>query len=77
MSIVTRVEIPPDGQFTLPDETREALGIRPGVVVLVRAIGERKAEIEVLPEPDDLPTMTLDEMIERFQSYGPFEPYDD
>jgi bifunctional DNA-binding transcriptional regulator/antitoxin component of YhaV-PrlF toxin-antitoxin module len=74
MSVIARIRVESNGQLRLPEETQEALGIRPGSVLLVRPIGASKAEIEVLPEDDALPTMTLREMIARFASD---EPYDD
>lgn len=53
VSAVTRLQA--RGQFTVPEAVRKATGAKPGDTLLVRAVGDRRFEVIVVPRhsPDD------------------------
>jgi AbrB family looped-hinge helix DNA binding protein len=55
------------GQVTLPKEVRRAAGVKPGDSVAMRVLGPGLVELRVLP------TLTLEEMFERYKIAGPID----
>ena len=55
------------GQVTLPKEVRRAAGVRPGDSVAMRVLGPGLVELRVLP------TLTLEDLFERYKIAGPID----
>ncbi len=54
----------PDGQLVLPDDIREAAGLRPGDAVSLQVLGQGIVQIRALPR------LTLDEALARYRIEG-------
>lgn len=57
----------PDGRRAMPDEIREAAGLRPGDTVTLQVVGHGVVEIRALPR------LTLEEALTRYQIAEPLE----
>jgi len=55
------------GQITIPREVRERVHLAPGDLVRIEAVGAGKFLVEVVP------TLTLDEIFERYHSNEPVD----
>ncbi|MDQ3654998.1 MAG: hypothetical protein M3457_07960 [Chloroflexota bacterium] len=54
-------------QITVPEGISEAVGLKPGDTVRIRATGPKTLEVTVLPP------LTLQEMFERYRIEGPVD----
>lgn len=55
------------GQITIPREIREKVHVEPGDLVRIEALGLNRFVVEVIP------TLTLEEILERFHSDEPVD----